>query len=66
VSDDKFLNKHQKLARGDSPYPHETQDPEFGVKVSPKSKSFESVGNTEKRRENTYGPNDTVKGPGRY
>lgn len=66
MSDDKFLNKHQRLARGDKPYPLEHESQDFGCPVSPKSKSFEAVGNTEKRKEHSYGAGDTVKGPGAY
>jgi hypothetical protein len=64
VEDEKFLTKHQKLARGEKPYPLATESPEFGVKVSSGSKSYEAVGSTEKRRTNSYGEGDTVRGPG--
>jgi hypothetical protein len=63
--DEKFLNKHQRLARGMKPFPIETQSQDFGSPVTAGSKSYLSVGNTEKRKEVSYGAGDTTRGPPR-
>ena len=62
--DEKFMTKHQKIARGLSPQPIPESDGEFGVKHSKGSQSYEAVGNTEERKEHSYGAGGTIRGPG--